>query len=103
MSINKEPYYQLVKIGELSKISSGTLVQMVGNIDKVIEDTKTLIIIDETGTHSLKVSNRNDLTNHKENSVVRVFGRWNGLEISIEKLLEWDIPKDKMKYIHYHS
>ena len=94
MSINQEPYYKLIKIQDLSKLLKGDLIQLLAYIEKVNKE-KSLLISDGTGNYSLKNIDieKEDL---KENQTIRIFGRWDGLDILPEKILDWDIPKDKI-------
>ena len=95
MSINTEPYFKLVKIDELSKIPKASQIQLVAKIEKIM-DSNTLILNDGTGNYSLK---NVQTDKYNVDHVIRVFGKWNGIDITVDKILDWDIPKEKLNLL----
>ena len=93
MSIQKESYYKLVKISDLAMVNRNTFVQIIGKIT-LIDDTK-MQINDSFGTHTIEIGKNPDIS-FKPNSVIRVFGNWDGIKIFVEKILDWNIAPDKI-------
>ena len=94
MSIQKESYYRLVKISELSTVNRNTFIQLVGNITMVDDNTNKIIIDDSFGKHTIELGSVEHT--FKTGQVVRVFGNWDGIKLSIEKILQWNIQPDKI-------
>lgn len=98
MSLNKEPFYKLVKIGELSQVSKSSMIQFVGMIDNYDSNSNTITLNDQTGNYSLKLPDQfKDMSDKK---VLRIFGRWDGINVTVENILEWNIPKEKLSLVH---
>ena len=94
--MNKEPFYRLVKINELSKIEKNSLIQIVGSIEN-IGDEKSIVLNDGDSNISLKIKDDDVILALQE--IIRVFGRWDGIKIEVEKVLKWKIPKEKLQFL----
>ncbi len=95
MSIQKESYYRLVKISELSTVNRNTFIQLVGNVTMVDEKNNKIIIDDSFGKHTIELGTTVEEL-FKTGQVVRVFGNWDGIKLSIEKILVWNIAPEKI-------
>ena len=93
MSITKDSYYKLVKISELPTVNRNTFIQLVGNIIHI--DDQNIQIDDSFGKHTIEIGKTVDIS-VKLGQVLRVFGNWDGIRLSIEKILEWNIAPDKI-------
>lgn len=95
MSIKNESYYKLVKIPDLATLNRNTLVLIAGIISSYDENNKKIILDDGFGKHTIEVTESNQ-GKFSEGKVVKAFGRWDGIKITFEKILEWNILPDKL-------
>lgn len=95
MSIQPESYYKLVKISDLPTLNRNTLVQLVGQITLYDESEKKIQFDDTYGKHTIELGKSLDIA-LQEGKVIRIFGNWDGIKISVEKILEWDIVTEKL-------
>ena len=95
MSIQKESYYKLVKINELSTVNRNTFIQIIGKITLFDEKNQKIILDDGFGKHTIELQPSTSNT-FKAGQVIRVFGNWDGIKISIEKIIEWNIDPSKI-------
>jgi len=95
MSIQKESYYRLVKISELSSVNRNSFIQLVGSITSVDEENKKIVIDDSFAKHTIELGSGIEQT-YKPGQVVKVFGNWDGIKLSVSKILQWIIPSEKV-------
>ena len=95
MSIQKESYFRLVKISELSTVNRNTFIQLVGNVTMVDEKNNQITIDDSFGKHTIELGTTVE-ESFKIGQVVRVFGNWDGIKLGIEKILVWNIEPEKI-------
>lgn len=97
MELTKEPYYKLTKIEDLSRATVMSPIQLVGKIESISDSEDQISVIDGTGTYL--ISNIPDKTEIKDKSVYRIYGRWDGVDIAVEKIIPWDIPFEKINLV----
>lgn len=95
MSIQKESYYRLVKISELSTVNRNSFIQLAGSITSIDEENKKIVIDDSFAKHTIELGTGIEQS-FKPGQVVKVFGNWDGIKLSVEKILPWTIPADKI-------
>ena len=95
MSIQKESYYKLVKINDLSTVNRNTFIQIIGNITVFDEKNHKVVIDDGFGKHTIEIGSNVNIP-FRIGQVIRVFGNWDGIKISIDQILEWSIDPNKI-------
>ena len=95
MSITRETNYKLVKLNELPTLNRNTFIQIVGLVSLYDEHVQQIQLDDSFGKISIELGKAPEFTIAK-NKVVRIFGNWDGIKISVEKVLEWDILPEKL-------
>lgn len=93
MSIQKESFYKLVKIPDLATLNRNTFVQIIGKITHI--DDNQVQISDSYGTHTIEIGTKTDIS-FNMNGVIRVFGNWDGIKITVEKIMDWKIDPAKI-------
>ena len=93
MSIQKDVFYRLVKISDLATLNRNTFVQIIGKIT-LLDGTKVQID-DSFSKHTIELGERND-SFIQLGRLIRVFGNWDGIKMTIEKILELNIDSDKI-------
>lgn len=99
LNIYQPEFYSKITIQNLSQAPINQKVQIIGQIKEISDERIT--IDDKTGQTSLFIGkiemiNKNKL---KTGNIIRIFGIWNGIELKIDKILEWNIPFDKLSLL----
>lgn len=95
MSISKETFYKLVKITELSTLNRNSFIQIIGKIILFDETNNRLQIDDTFGQLTIEIGKNKDFT-AKKGQVIRVYGTFDGIKMSIEKIIDWSIEPEKI-------
>ena len=101
MSLQKEPFYKMTKISDLSKVMKNSPIQIIGIVKNYSSAEKKLILDDLTGVHTIFVPDKIAPIKYQDGMVVRIFGKWDGIKLSlIDQILEWNIEPDKIPLVH---
>lgn len=95
MSITPETYHKLVKISELSTLNRNTSIQLVGVVSLYDEQNLKIHLNDTFGDLFIDLGKTPEIP-LTQGKVVRVFGNWDSIGITVEKILEWDIVPEKI-------